>query len=110
MEAVTRYCTFCKIIARQEPAEILYEDDEVMVFRNRLHWVPVMLLAVPKAHKTQAELWADMGRVGEIAVQMGREHCPNGFRLLSNFGYEAMQSQEHAHVHILGGTFLGEYA
>ena len=109
MEPVTRHCTFCKIIARQEPAEILYEDDEVMVFRNRLHWVPVMLLAVPKAHKAQAELWGDMGRVGEIAGRMGREHCPNGFRLLSNFGYEAMQSQEHAHVHVLGGTFLGEY-
>ena len=109
VEAVTRYCTFCKIIARSEPADILYEDDEVMVFRNRLHWVPVMLLAVPKAHKTQAELWQDMGRAGEIAVRMGRQHCPNGFRLLSNFGYEAMQSQEHAHVHVLGGTFLGEY-
>ena len=106
---MTRYCTFCDIIARREPAEILYEDDEVMVFRNRLHWVPVMLLAVPKAHKAQAELWGDMGRVGEIAVRMGREHCPNGLRLLSNFGYEAMQSQEHAHVHVLGGTFLGEY-
>ena len=39
-----------------------------------------------------------------------KEHCPNGFRLLSNFGYEAMQSQEHAHVHVIGGTFLGEYA
>jgi histidine triad (HIT) family protein len=109
VEAVSRNCTFCKIIARTEPAEILYEDDEVMVFRNRLHWVPVMLLAVPKAHRTQAELWGEMGRVGEIAVRMGREHCPNGFRLLSNFGYEAMQSQEHAHVHVLGGTFLGEY-
>ena len=109
MEAVTRHCTVCKIVARREPAEILYEDDEVLVFRNRLHWVPVMLLAVPKEHKTQAELWQEMGRVGEIAVRMGREHCPNGFRLLSNFGYEAMQSQEHAHVHVLGGTFLGEY-
>ncbi|HLA83098.1 MAG TPA: HIT domain-containing protein [Thermoleophilia bacterium] len=108
-EPVSRYCTFCEIVARREPAEILYEDDEVMVFRNRLHWVPVMLLAVPKAHKAQAELWADMARVGEIAVRMGREHCPNGFRLLSNFGHEAMKSQEHAHVHVLGGTFLGEY-
>ena len=106
---MTRHCTFCEIIARREPAEILYEDDEVIVFRNHLHWVPVMLLAAPKAHKTQAELWRDMGRVGEIAVKMGRAHCPNGFRLLSNFGYEAMQSQEHAHVHVLGGTFLGEY-
>jgi len=106
---VSRYCTFCEIVARREPADVLYADDEVMVFRNRLHWVPVMLLAVPKAHKTQVELWSGMGRVGEIAVRMGREHCPNGFRLLSNFGYEAMQSQEHAHVHVLGGTFLGEY-
>ena len=100
---------FCEIAAHREPAEVLYEDDEVMVFRNRLRWVPVMLLAVPKAHKTQSELWRDMGHVGEVAVRMGQEHCPNGFRLLANFGYEAMQSQEHGHVHILGGTFLGEY-
>ncbi len=106
---MTPYCSFCEIVARREPAEILYEDDEVLVFRNRLRWVPVMLLAVPKAHRTQAELWRDMGRVGEVAVRIGREHCPNGFRILSNFGYEAMQSQEHGHVHVLGGTFLGEY-
>ncbi len=100
---------FCEIAAHREPAEILYEDDDVIVFRNRLRWVPVMLLAVPKAHKNQAELWRDMGHVGEVAVRMGQEHCPNGFRLLANFGYEAMQSQEHGPVHILGGTFLGEY-
>jgi len=103
-------CTFCAIIARRSEAEVLYEDDEVLVFRNRLHWVPVMLLALPKRHLTQAELWRDMGRLGEVAVRMGREHCPGGFRLLSNFGLDAMQSQEHAHVHIIGGTFLGEYA
>ncbi|HXG42470.1 MAG TPA: HIT domain-containing protein [Dehalococcoidia bacterium] len=104
------YCVFCEIVARREPAEVLYEDEEVMVFRNRLRWVPVMLLAIPKQHMTQEELWRDMGRVGEVAVEMGRKYCPNGFRLLSNFGFDAMQSQEHAHVHILGGTFLGEYA
>ncbi len=106
---MTRHCTFCEIIAHREPAEILFEDDDVMVFRNRLRWVPVMLMAVPKAHRSQDELWRDMDRVGEVAVRMGQEHCPNGFRLLSNFGYEAMQSQQHGHVHILGGTFLGEY-
>jgi histidine triad (HIT) family protein len=104
------YCVFCEIVARREPAEVLYEDEEVLVFRNRLRWVPVMLLAIPKQHRTQEQLWRDMGRVGEVAVEMGRRFCPNGFRLLSNFGYDAMQSQEHGHVHILGGTFLGEYA
>ena len=108
--ALLHYCAFCQIVARQEPAEIIYEDEEVVVFRNRLRWVPLMLLVVPRQHITQEDLWRNMGRVGEVAVQMGLAHCPNGFRILSNFGYDGMQSQEHGHVHVLGGTFLGEYA
>ena len=103
-------CTFCRIVARQEPADILFEDEEVLCFRNRLHWVPVMLLVIPKEHRSQDELWARLGRVGEVAVEMGLAHCPNGFRLLSNFGHDAMQSQHHGHIHVLGGTVLGEYA
>jgi histidine triad (HIT) family protein len=104
-----RYCTFCEIAAHRERADILHEDDEVVVFRNRLRWAPVMLLVVPKRHMSQAELWQDMSRIGEVAVAMGQTHCPNGFRLLSNFGFDSMQSQDHAHVHVVGGTFLGEY-
>ena len=103
-------CGFCDIIAHKAPAEILYEDDYLIVFRNRLRWVPTMLLSVPKKHISQSELWKDLGRVGEIAERMGQEHCPAGFRLLSNFGHDAMQSQEHGHIPILGGVFLGEYA
>jgi histidine triad (HIT) family protein len=109
-KTTVNYCTFCEIVAGREPAEIVYEDDEVMVFRNRLHWVPVMLLAVPKVHVTQEELWSNLGRVGEVAAEVGEAHCPRGFRLVANFGPDAMQSQSHGHVHILGGTFLGEYA
>ena len=104
------YCTFCEIVAKREPAEILYEDEEVVVFRNRLRWAPVMLLVVPRRHVTQEELWQDMGRVGEVAVRMGQAHCPKGFRLLSNFGRDAMQSQHHGHVPVIGGAWLGEYA
>jgi histidine triad (HIT) family protein len=107
---VNRFCVFCEIIAGREPADVLYRDEEVIVFRNRLRWVPVMLLSVPTKHLTQAELWSDLGRVGEMAVEMGEKHCPGGFRLLSNFGRDAMQSQDHAHIHVIGGTFLGEYA
>ena len=104
-------CVFCKIIARKEPAEILYEDDFVMVFRNRLRWVPVMLLVVPKMHMTQYELWEEhIARLGPIAVKVGDENCPGGYRVLSNFGRDAMQSQEHAHIHVVGGTRLIEYA
>jgi histidine triad (HIT) family protein len=82
------------------------------VFRNRLNWAPVMLLAVPRQHLQQAELWSSdvMAKVSRVAVEVGARHCPGGFRLLSNFGSDAMQSQPHGHVHIVGGTFLGEYA
>jgi histidine triad (HIT) family protein len=105
-----RYCVFCEIVAHREPAEILYEDDEVVVFRNRLRWVPVMLLVVPRRHLSQSELWQGMGAVSGVAVAMGQQHCPGGFRLLSNFGHDAMQSQEHGHVHVIGGMHLGPYA
>lgn len=104
-----RYCVFCEIIAKRSPANILYESDDVMVFQNVLRWVPVMLLAVPKRHLTQSELWENIGEIGAVAAEMGRQYCPGGFRLLSNFGMNAMQSQEHAHIHVLGGRFLGEY-
>ena len=100
------YCTFCRIVERAEPAQVFYEDGDVLVFRNRLRWLPLMLLAVPRRHLAQEELWSDLGAVGRLAVEMGREHCPNGFRLVSNFGWDALQSQPHAHVHVLGGNSM----
>ncbi len=103
-------CIFCAIVAGQAPATIRYEDDKVLVIDNILHWVPVMFLAMPKTHMSQEELWQDMGEVARVAVEIGRQHCPNGFRLLSNFGQDALQTQEHGHLHILGGTRLGWYA
>lgn len=105
-----RYCTFCNIVAGTEPADILHDEADVLVFRNRLRWLPVMLLAVPKQHLSQQELWANLGAVGRVAVEMGQRHCPNGFRLVSNFGWDALQSQPHAHVHVLGGGAMNEIA
>ncbi|GBD11691.1 Purine nucleoside phosphoramidase [bacterium HR23] len=107
-----RPCVFCAIIARQEPATIRYEDEQVVVFDNRLRWTPVMLLVVPKQHMTQEEMWSNgvIAHVGRVAVQMGQTYCPNGYRMLSNVGWDAMQSQEHAHLHVLGGMHLGPYA
>ena len=103
------YCVFCNIVAGREPANVVWQDDDIIVIQNVLRWVPVMLLAMTKKHSTQAELWSDIGHVGEVAAKIGKELCPGGFRLLSNFGYDAMQSQEHGHLHIIGGTFLGHY-
>ncbi|MDA1189173.1 MAG: HIT domain-containing protein [Chloroflexi bacterium] len=105
-------CVFCAIVAQKEPANIRYEDDEVVVFDNMLDWSPVMLLFIPRKHMTQDELWNNpslLGRIGKLATKMGHEHCPEGFRILSNFGFNAMQTQPHAHIHVVGGRHLGHY-
>ena len=98
------YCTFCEIVAGREPARVFHADDDVVVFENVLGWSRVMLLAVPREHRSQSELWAALGPVGRVALAMGREHAPEGFRLLSNFGAYGMQSQPHGHLHILDQT------
>lgn len=105
-------CIFCDIVAGREPSTTIYEDDEVIVIRNTLNWVPVMLLIMPKQHMTQQEMWGSgiMERIGTVAVEVGSQRCPTGFRLLSNFGHDGMQSQHHGHLHLLGGMYLGPYA
>jgi histidine triad (HIT) family protein len=104
-------CEFCRIVANQSHVRMVYQDDDVIVIHNRLQWVPVMLLVIPKKHMSQEEMWQSpiIVRLAEMAVQGGREHCPGGFRLLSNFGHQAMQSQPHGHIHVLGGTQMGRY-
>ena len=106
------YCVFCEIIAGAEPAKIRYIDNDIIAIVNKLTWVPVMLLVMPKQHLTQIQLWTSgiMDRMGTTAVNLGAMYSPNGFRILSNFGYDGLQSQSHGHLHVIGGTYLGHYA
>ena len=117
-------CTFCRIVAGRETARwVSPPDPDVQArlmtgwapgldgggaacFANRLRWERVMLLAVPLGHLTQQEMWRgpSIGAVARLAVQIGLDQCPEGFRLLSNFGRAAHQSQPHAHLHIVSGT------
>ena len=105
-------CVSCEIIADRSPSRIRYLDEEVIAFVNRLTWVPLMLLVMPKKHLGQSEMWGSglMARLGSVAVEMGHTFAPNGFRILSNFGHDGLQSQSHGHLHVIGGTHLGEYA
>ena len=110
--STTSDCVFCRIVAGAEPARIRYLDEELIAFVNRLTWVPVMLLVMPKQHLTQMQMWSNgiMERLGATAVTLGAMYCPNGFRILSNFGPDGLQSQSHGHLHVIGGAYLGEYA
>ena len=105
-------CVFCRIVEGSEPARIRYLDEDIIAFVNKLTWVPVMLLVMPKQHLSQMERWGSdlMTRLGNVAVDLGCMYSVNGFRILSNFGHDGMQSQSHGHLHVIGGTNLGPYA
>jgi diadenosine tetraphosphate (Ap4A) HIT family hydrolase len=119
-------CVLCDIVDHQpwEPATFVYEDDDVAVFHNLLQWIPVMLLVVPRRrlaggpspngrHYEQHDLWRGMGRLGAVAMRMGRTHCrfdgEARFRLVCNVGSLALQTQSHAHIHVLGSKFEPSY-
>lgn len=104
---------FCKIVAGELPAEKVYEDQEVLAFRDINPAAPTHILVIPKAHlrslweaeEGQAELLGRlMLRARDIARQQGLEE--EGFRLVINNGAGAGQTVFHIHLHILGGRAL----
>ncbi len=99
--------TFSRLIAGELPAKWVENDpgSPVVCFHNRLRWERVMLLVVPREYMTQEQLWLDDVLLDalRLAVRVGEEHCPEGFRVLSNFGRGAHQSQLHAHIHVISG-------
>jgi diadenosine tetraphosphate (Ap4A) HIT family hydrolase len=100
-------CVFCQIVAGSSPATWVRNDPsaDLVVFHNRLKWADVMLLVVPRAHITQEEFWTSalLPVAGRLGLDVGEAHSVDGFRMLSNFGRWAHQSQEHAHLHVISG-------
>ncbi len=104
-------CIFCKIIRGEIPADKLYEDDDVMAFKDLSPQAPVHFLVIPKKHIsgpaeiTEAEecLAGKVLRVGaEVARQQGIDH----YRVVFNNGGQAGQTVFHIHMHILGGRTM----
>ena len=104
-------CEFCGIVSGRLPGTVRHQDDELIVFRNTLTWVPVMYLIAPKVHMSQEEFWRGplFARAAALAIEVGTSDAPGGFRVVSNFGEDALQTQEHGHLHLVGGTGLGLY-
>ncbi len=104
---------FGKIIRREIPADIVYEDDHVLAFRDRTPQAPVHVLVIPKRSLTNL-LDADPGNtllLGELmqaAVHVARTLGldETGFRVVINAGADGGQSVDHLHLHLLGGRPL----
>lgn len=107
-------CIFCAIAAGRIPADVVHQDDAVVVFRDIDPKAPVHLLAIPRRHipATDALEVGDeelIGRVILAAKEAARAAgvADGGYRLVVNNGPDAGQSVSHLHVHILGGRALG---
>lgn len=106
-------CIFCKIVAREIPANIVYQDDRLTAFRDVNPQAPVHILIVPNEHiPSTLELKPEHDSViGEIVRAAGvlaeREGtAQRGFRLVLNTGADAGQTVQHLHFHLLGGRVM----
>ena len=106
-------CIFCNIVAGKISTDIVYQDDEVLAFRDIHPQAPVHLLVIPKKHYTALTDLAEedkmlMGHMVTVANQLaGQEGIANsGYRLVVNCGRQGGQLVPHLHLHILGGRQL----
>lgn len=103
---------FAKIIDREIPADIVFEDDQVLVFRDINPAAPTHVLVIPKRPIAKIEQMAqsDVPLVGHmmwVATRVAKElGLENGYRLVLNNGSDGGQSVFHIHLHILGGRQL----
>ena len=103
-------CLFCRIVARDLPAEVVHETGTTLAFRDIAPHAPVHVLVVPKQHRptvvdTAREDPRGAGRrAARGAADVARsEGLEQGYRLVVNTGPDAGQTVFHAHVHVLGG-------
>ena len=104
---------FKRIIDREIPADIVYEDDLCLAFRDISPKAPVHVLLIPKkeipaVNDLTAEDQQLAGHLLLVAGQVAQQlELNNGYRLVVNCGPDAGQAVNHLHVHILGGRPLG---
>ena len=103
-------CLFCKIGAKQVPAKILHEDDDLFVIADINPQAPLHALVIPRKHvATLNELSAaDDALVGKMTRRAGaiaKDHgyADRGYRTVFNTNGEAGQTVFHIHLHVLGG-------
>jgi histidine triad (HIT) family protein len=106
-------CIFCKIIAGEIPSEKIYEDGEILAFRDITPQAPVHFLVIPKKHirslmeaeeADAALLGRLLRRAGTLAEEQGCSE--KGARFVLNCKSDGGQTVDHLHIHVLGGRMM----
>lgn len=107
-------CIFCRIIAKEIPSEVLYEDEDILAFKDINPVAPVHILLIPKKHIISVNDLIDqdaqvIGRIfivlKKLAAQLGI--AESGYRVVTNTGKDGGQVVDHLHFHLIGGKELG---
>jgi histidine triad (HIT) family protein len=106
-------CLFCRIVEGAIPADIVFQDDQALAFRDINPQAPVHILIIPKRHVPSLHDSAHEDRdllarllflCKEIAQRQGL--AESGYRVVTNIGRDAGQTVFHMHLHVLGGRHL----
>jgi histidine triad (HIT) family protein len=108
-------CFFCKIINKEAPTEIVYQDNDVFAFKDIHPLAPVHILIVPKKHIARISDIEDkdealMGKIILTAKKIADSLniSKSGYKLLFRVGRHGGQEVEHVHLHLIGGSPLSE--
>ncbi len=107
-------CLFCKLVANEIPAKVVYEDDLCLAFDDIEPEAPVHVLLVPKQHyenlndnvpaELLGHLWSVVPEVAKI-----KGVYESGYRSVMNTGPDSASTVPHMHIHIMGGTKMGRF-
>ncbi len=106
-------CIFCRIASGELPVPILYQDDQVVAFRDAAPQAPSHFLIIPRMHlrslaHTTDEHAALLGHLLATAVKLAAEHgLEQGYRVVINTGEHGGQTVDHLHLHVVGGRAFG---
>lgn len=109
--SATDTCLFCRIVRREIPAPIVWENAHALAFRDIKPESPTHLLVVPKRHVGSLNDATDAQLLGELLlaareIAEGEGIAQSGYRTVVNTGRDAGQTVFHLHVHVLGGRHM----
>ena len=103
-------CLFCKIVEKEIPAEIVFENDKLLAFKDIDPQAPVHILIIPKEHITTTNDLSSKHReiIGDIVLAAKRlaieyDIAEEGYRMVFNCNKKGGQAVYHIHLHLLGG-------
>ena len=110
-------CIFCQIASKESPADLEYEDSEVVAFWDVNPKAPVHILIVPVKHIPSIAVLSEtdtplIGKMVIVAKHLAEKKgiSEDGYRLVFNAGHHSGQVVDHIHLHLLGGKILGDVA